>query len=66
MAMTWRAHNPAALSRTPVQRDDLHKAAVKQQQTSNKAAIKQQREGAPAARRGFRFVDQREPNPNGA
>ncbi|MDR6377680.1 hypothetical protein [Paraburkholderia caledonica] len=54
------------LFRTPVQRNDLHKAAANQQQTSNQAAIKQQREGAPAARRGFGFVDQREPNPNGA
>ncbi|OWJ62535.1 hypothetical protein BWU74_06050 [Paraburkholderia caledonica] len=64
--MTWRAHNPAPLSRTPVQRNDLHKAAANQQQTSNQAAIKQQREGPPAARRGFGFVDQREPNPNSA
>jgi hypothetical protein len=53
------------MSKTPVQRNDLHKAAIaaaiKQQSSSNQ----QQREGPPAAPRGFGFA-QGGPDPHAA
>jgi len=64
--MTWRAHNPAPLSRTPVQRNEPHKAAVKQQQ----AVANQQSSSNEKARRqpvaGSGSSINASPNPNGA